>query len=120
MAHFDRSTEAVFEEISNQKPELSRDWIWGAMAQRGTPYLYWNGFPKGKTKLISMEDPKAISVISKETQRLSSPPNPKALSFRMRTFSGLKSENLEMLQKEPLLEINPDDAGNLYYLKTER
>jgi anaerobic selenocysteine-containing dehydrogenase len=58
-----------------------------------------------------VENPRASSV-SKETKDYPLLLIQKPSLFRSGIL-GLKSENLEMLLKEPLLEINPDDAGSL-------
>ncbi len=66
---------------------------------------------RGKAKLIPVED-RDLQFFSSEKGEY-----PLLLIQRPSLFqSGLlssKSENLGMVQREPLLEINPDDAGSL-------
>ena len=102
--------EAVFEEISRRN-ENYQGIGYGEQWPKGSPYLYSNGFPNGRAKFISVENPGASSV-SKETNDYPLLLIQKPSLFRSGIL-GLKSENLEMLLKEPLLEINPDDAENL-------
>jgi len=102
--------EAVFEEISRRNQNY-QGIGYGEQWPKGSPYLYSNGFPNGRAKLISVEDPRASSV-SKETKDYPLLLIQKPSLFRSGIL-GLKSENLGMLQKEPLLEVNPDDAGYL-------
>ncbi len=100
--------QAVFEEISNQNPNYQgiQD---GEQWPKGYPYLYSNGFPNGRAKLIPAEE----SIPGPNPSEA----YPLLLIQKPSLFqSGLlssKSENLGMVQREPLLEINPDDAGNL-------
>ena len=58
--------EAVFEEISRRNQNY-QGIGYGEQWPKGSPYLYSNGFPNGRAKLISVEDPRASSV-SKETK----------------------------------------------------
>jgi NADH-quinone oxidoreductase subunit G len=102
--------EAVFEEISRRNQNY-QGIGYGEQWPKGSPYLYSNGFPNGRAKFISVENPRASSV-SKETNDYPLLLIQKPSLFRSGIL-GLKSENLEMLLKEPLLEINPDDAGSL-------
>jgi predicted molibdopterin-dependent oxidoreductase YjgC len=102
--------EAVFEEISRRNQNY-QGIGYGEQWPKGSPYLYSNGFPNGRATLISVENPRASS-ISKETEDYPLRLIQKPSLFRSGLL-GLKSENLGILQKESLLEINPDDAGNL-------
>jgi predicted molibdopterin-dependent oxidoreductase YjgC len=102
--------EAIFNEISRQ----NRDYQGikeGEQWPKGSPYLYSNGFPNGKGKLIPVEE-QDLLFFPKEKEKY-----PLFLIQRPSLFQSgllsLKSDNLEMVQKKPLLEINPDDAGNL-------
>jgi predicted molibdopterin-dependent oxidoreductase YjgC len=102
--------EAVFSEISRQN--LSYQGVQpGEQWPKGSPYLYSNGFPDGKAKLIHVEDQKP-SFVSKGVET-----HPLLLIQRPSLFQSgllsLRSENLEMVQRDPFLEISPDDAGNL-------
>jgi NADH-quinone oxidoreductase subunit G len=102
--------EAVFEEISRQNQNY-QGIRYGEQWPKGSPYLYSNGFPNERAKFISVENPRA-STLSKEINDYPLLLIQKPSLFRSGIL-GLKSENLEMLQKEPLLEINPEDAGSL-------
>jgi len=105
-----KTPEAIFSEISRQN-----QWYEGIQCgqqwPKGSPYLYSNGFPNRKGKLIPVED-QNFFLDSKEKEKY-----PLLLTQRPSLFQSgllsLRSENLEMVQKKPFLEINPDDAGNL-------
>ncbi len=60
--------EAVFEEISRRNPYY-QGIGYGEQWPKGSPYLYSNGFPNGKAKLIPVEDPRPSSV-SKEPRTI--------------------------------------------------
>jgi NADH-quinone oxidoreductase subunit G len=99
--------EAVFEEICRQIPQYRgiRD---GEQWPGNAPYLYSDGFPNGKAKLIALK-----------TQ--TSQPQPQPYSFyliqRPSLFqSGLlssKSDALQMVSEKPYLEIHREDARAL-------
>jgi NADH-quinone oxidoreductase subunit G len=99
--------EAVFEEIGRVFPHYRgiqdrEQW------PKGRKYLYENGFPAGRAKLIPLE--------SKKPQ-----PQPQPYSFhliqRPSLFrSGLlssKSDALKNVSERPYLEMNPEDARRL-------
>jgi predicted molibdopterin-dependent oxidoreductase YjgC len=96
--------EAIFEEIGRDLPHYQgiQD---GEQWPRGNKYLYENGFPAGRAKLIPLE--------TKITQ-----PQPQPYSFylihRPSLFqSGLlssKSDALKSVSEKPYLEMNPEDG----------
>jgi len=99
--------EAIFEEIGSLLPHYQgvRD---GEQWPKGTTYLYSNGFPIGKAKLVPLEEKR-------------SQPQPEGYPFQMiqrpSLFqSGLlssKSEALNKVSEKPYLEMHPDDAQAL-------
>jgi predicted molibdopterin-dependent oxidoreductase YjgC len=99
--------EAIFEEISSLLPQYQgvRD---GEQWPKGETYLYSNGFPIGKAKLIPSEEKGSQS-------------QPEGFPFQMiqrpSLFqSGLlssKSEALDRVSEKPYLEMHPDDAQAL-------
>jgi predicted molibdopterin-dependent oxidoreductase YjgC len=103
--------ETVFREICRQNPcyqgiEMGGQW------PRGMPYLYSDGFPNGKAKLVPVEDAEWASF-----REAVSGAHPLLLIQRPSLFQSgllsLRSENLGMVQKKPLVEINPEDARTL-------
>jgi predicted molibdopterin-dependent oxidoreductase YjgC len=99
--------EAVFEEIGRALPHYQgiQD---GEQWQNGSPYLYADGFPMGKAKLIP---------IPGETAHQSPEGYPFHLIQRPSLFqSGLlssKSDALKTVSGRPYLEMNPEDARRL-------
>jgi NADH-quinone oxidoreductase subunit G len=99
--------EAVFEEICRQIPHY-RGIQDGKQWPDNAPYLYANGFPNGKAKLIPIG-------------KTFGPPTPEGYPFhliqRPSLFqSGLlssKSDALKMVSEKPYLEINLEDARAL-------
>jgi NADH-quinone oxidoreductase subunit G len=99
--------EAVFEEICRQIPHY-RGIQDGKQWPDNASYLYADGFPNGKAKLVPME----------KTLR---PPIPEGYPFQLiqkpSLFqSGLlssKSDALKMVSEKPFLEINHEDARML-------
>jgi len=99
--------EAVFEEISRLIPQYSgiRD---GEQWPNGSPYLYADGFPIGKAKLIPVEGRMSLS-------------NPEGYPFQLIQRPSLfqsgqlsrKSDNLRKVFENPYLEINTEDAQSL-------
>ena len=99
--------EAIFDEICRQIPHYRgiRD---GGQWPNNAPYLYSDGFPNGKAKLIPVE-------------KTSAPPIPEGYPFQLiqrpSLFqSGLlssKSDALKMVSEKPFLEINIEDARTL-------
>jgi len=100
--------EAIFEAIGTLLPHYQgvRD---GEQWPKGTAYLYSNGFPIGKARLIPVEEK-------------GSQPQPEGYPFLMiqrpSLFqSGLlssKSEALNKVSEKPYLEMHPDDARALH------
>jgi len=98
---------AIFEEIGSLLPRYQgvRD---GEQWPKGTTYLYSNGFPIGKAKLVPLEEKR-------------SQPQPEGYPFQLiqrpSLFqSGLlssKSEALNKVSEKPYLEMHPDDAQAL-------
>jgi len=96
--------EAVFEEIGRVHPHY-RDIRDGEQWPEGNRYLYENGFPAGRAKLIPLE--------TKNSQ-----PQPQPDSFcliqRLSLFqSGLLSSNsdaLKSVSEKPCLAMNPEDG----------
>ena len=106
--------EAVFKEISNQNPNY-QGIQYGEQWPKGSPYLYSNGFPNGRAKLMPAEE----SFPGPKTTEA----HPLFLVQRPSLFqSGLlsrRSGNLEMVPGEPRVEINCDDADRLSLLDGE-
>jgi predicted molibdopterin-dependent oxidoreductase YjgC len=96
--------EAVFEEISRLIPQYSgiRD---GEQWPNGSPYLYADGFPIGKAKLIPVEGKK--SLINPEGYPFQLIQRPSL--FQSGQLS-LKSDVLKKVLEKAYLEINPEDA----------
>lgn len=105
--------EAIFEKIGSLLPHYQgvRD---GEQWPKGTTYLYSNGFPNGKAKLVPLEE--------KRPQ-----PQPEGHPFQMiqrpSLFqSGLlssKSDALNKVSEKPYLEMHPDDAQALHIAEGE-
>ncbi len=99
--------EAIFEEIRKENPHYRGIGI-GEQWPKGSSFLYGDGFPKGKAKLIPMKAP----VMAK-----TSPEYPFSLIQRPSLFQSgqlsLKSETLKIVTKKHPLEINPKDAQSL-------
>ncbi len=101
-----KTPEAVFEEIGRVNPHYQgiRD---GDQWPKGSPYLYADGFPMGKAKLVPVETP-----------GMSHPAEGYAFQLIQRPFlsqSGLlslKSEALSSVREKPCLEMNPEDGRN--------
>jgi predicted molibdopterin-dependent oxidoreductase YjgC len=104
-----KTPEAIFEEIGSLLPHYQgvRD---GEQWPKGNKFLYENGFPTGRAKLIPLE-----------TEGFQSQPQPQPYPFyliqRPSLFqSGLlsaKSEALTKVSEKPYLEMHPDDAQTL-------
>lgn len=102
--------EAIFSEISLKNPcyqgvQPGEQW------PKGSSYLYSNDFPKGKAKLIHVEE-QGPSFAPEGAE-----PHSLLLIQRPSLFQSgllsLSSENLRMVQREPFLEVSIEDAGNL-------
>jgi predicted molibdopterin-dependent oxidoreductase YjgC len=102
--------EAIFEEMGRDLPHYQGIQE-GDQWPNGSPYLYGEGFPMGKAKLIPVDG-------------VTAPQNPEGYPFtliqRPSLFqSGLlssKSDALKTVSEKPYLEMNSDDA---HYLKIE-
>jgi predicted molibdopterin-dependent oxidoreductase YjgC len=100
--------EAIFEAIGTLLPHYQgvRD---GEQWPKGTAYLYSNGFPIGKARMIPVEE--------KRPQ-----PQPEGYPFQMiqrpslfqSGFLSSKSEALNKVSEKPYLEMHPDDARALH------
>jgi len=99
--------EAVLEEVSKTVPHYQsvRD---GEQWPKGTDYLYGDGFPNGKAKLIPVET---------HTPQAPTGQYPFCLVETSSLFQagkiGLRSENLKKVQENPRLEMNVKDAQSL-------
>ena len=100
--------DAVFGEISRLNPyyqgvEPGEQW------PKGLSHLCANGFPNGKAKLALVEGQRPLSTANEGY--------PLFLIQRPSLFQSgllsLRSENLEMVRKKPVVEINPEDAEAL-------
>jgi predicted molibdopterin-dependent oxidoreductase YjgC len=99
--------EAVFQEIGSVLPHYQGIQA-GEQWPGGSPYLYADGFPMGKAKLVPVDGRTA-------------PKNPEGSPFhliqRPSLFqSGLlssKSDALEAVSEKPYLEMNPEEAHRL-------
>lgn len=99
--------EEAFEEIARVLPHY-RGIQDGEQWPGGSTYLYANGFPMGKAKLIPVHG---------QTARQDSKDHPFQLIQRPSLFqSGLlssKSDALKTVSEKPYLEMNPEDAHRL-------
>jgi predicted molibdopterin-dependent oxidoreductase YjgC len=97
--------EAVFEEISRVFPHY-RDIQDGEQWPKGNRYLYENGFPAGRAKLIPSE-----------TKNDQPQPDSFYLIQRPSLFQSgllsLKSDALKTVSEKPYLEMNPEDSHRL-------
>jgi predicted molibdopterin-dependent oxidoreductase YjgC len=105
-----KTPEAIFQEIGHHLPHY-RGLHDGEQWPKGHKFLYENGFPTGRAKLIPLE--------TKVSQFQSQPqPHPFHLIQRPSLFqSGLlssKSDALNKVTEKPYLEMHPDDAQALH------
>jgi predicted molibdopterin-dependent oxidoreductase YjgC len=102
-----KAPDEVFERICQENP-LYRGIQDGEQWPGGIPYLYADGFPTGKAKLIPVETVMAPPAMEGY---------PFCLTQRPSLFqSGLlssRSEALEMVTERPHLEMNPGDAQRI-------
>jgi predicted molibdopterin-dependent oxidoreductase YjgC len=99
--------ETILEEIGRVHPHY-RDIQDGEQWPNASPYLYAQGFPNGKAKLIPAND--------KTTHQ-----NPEGFPFHLiqrpslfqSGFLSLKSDALKSVSEKPYLEMNPDDGHHL-------
>jgi len=99
--------EAVFEEICRLNPRYKDTQI-GEQWPKGSPYLYGNGFPKGKAKLVAPEATRPKPWSEDYPIHLIQRPS----LFRSGQLS-LKSDSLNKVSEKPCLEMNPEDAQRL-------
>jgi NADH-quinone oxidoreductase subunit G len=99
--------EAVFEEICRQIPHY-RGIQDGGQWPNNTPYLYSDGFPNGKAKLIPVEKASAPLIPEGYPFQLIQRPS----LFQSGLLSA-KSDALKMVSEKPYLEINLEDARAL-------
>ena len=101
------TAEAIFEEIGHDFPHY-RGIQDGEQWPKGSPYLYAEGFPNGKAKLIP---------VNGGAVRPDSEGYPFHLIQRPSLFqSGLlssKSDALKRVSEKPYLEMNPEDGHHL-------
>ena len=99
--------EAIFQEISKKIPNY-QGILDGEQWPKGKKYLYGDGFPIGKAKLIPLE--------MKKPQPLPED-YPCYLIQRPSLFGwgglSLRSENLKTVSEKSYLEVNPEDARSL-------
>jgi len=96
--------DAIFEEICRHIPHY-RDIQDGEQWPKGSSYLYSNGFPIGKAKLIPVEGKRSLS-------------NPEGYPFQLVQGPSLfqsgqlssRSDSLRKVSEKLYLEMNPDDA----------
>jgi NADH-quinone oxidoreductase subunit G len=99
--------EAILEEIGLVHPHY-RDIQDGEQWPNASPYLYAQGFPIGKAKLIPVNEKTAHQ-------------NPEGFPFHLiqrpslfqSGFLSLKSDALKSVSEKPYLEMNPDDGHHL-------
>jgi len=99
--------EAVFDEICRRVPHY-RDIQDGEQWPKGSSFLYSNGFPFGKAKLMPLEGKRSLS-------------NPEGYPFQLLQRPSLfqsgqlssRSDSLKKVSEKPHLEMNPDDAQRL-------
>ncbi len=99
--------EAVFEEIGRVLPHY-RGIQDGEQWPRGSSYLYADGFPTGKAKLIPVQDGTTYQSPEGYSFHLIQRPS----LFRS-GFLSSKSDALKNVSEETYLELNPEDAHRL-------
>jgi predicted molibdopterin-dependent oxidoreductase YjgC len=99
--------EAVFEEIGRVLPHY-RDIQDGEQWPNNSPYLYAEGFPLGKAKLIPIEGRTAHQNPEGYPFHLIQGPS----LFQSGSLS-LKSDALKSVSEKPYLEMNPEDGQRL-------
>ncbi|MGQ9646487.1 MAG: molybdopterin-dependent oxidoreductase [Thermodesulfobacteriota bacterium] len=101
-----KTPEAIFQEIGQHLPHY-RGLCDGEQWPKGHKFLYENGFPTGRVRLIPLE-----------TKGFQPQPYPFHLIQRPSLFqSGLlssKSDALNRVTEKPFLEMHPDDAQALH------
>ena len=102
-----KAPDEVFERICQENP-LYRGIQDGEQWPGGIPYLYADGFPTGKAKLIPVEAVMAPPAMEGYPFCLVQRPS----LFRSGLLSS-KSEALEMVSERPHLEMNPGDAQRI-------
>jgi NADH-quinone oxidoreductase subunit G len=96
--------EDIFEEIRRHLPQYHEIQD-GEQWPKGSLYLYSEGFPIGKAKLIPVDGKRTLSHSEEFPFHLIQRPS----LFRLGSLS-LKSEALKMVLEKPHLEMNPEDA----------
>jgi predicted molibdopterin-dependent oxidoreductase YjgC len=99
--------EAVFDEICLHIPYY-QDIQDGEQWPKGSPFLYANGFPNGKAKLIPVEGKRTLSNLEGYPFQLVQRPS----LFQSGQLSS-RSDSLKKVSEKPHLEMNPDDAQRL-------
>ncbi len=99
--------EAIFEEIRRSIPHY-RNIQEGEQWPKSSPFLYADGFPLKKAKLIPFEREVASSHPEGYPLRLIQMP-----SLFQSGLLGLKSDALAIVSEKPCLEMNPKDAQRL-------
>jgi NADH-quinone oxidoreductase subunit G len=100
--------EAVFEKIVSLLPHYQgvRD---GEQWPNGTAYLYSNGFPVGKAKLVPLEEKRPQAQLEGYPFQMIQRP-----SLFQSGFLSSKSDALNKVSEKPYLEMHPDDARALH------
>jgi NADH-quinone oxidoreductase subunit G len=99
--------EAVFEEICRHIPYYQNIQD-GEQWPKGSSFLYSNGFPNGKAKLIPVEEKRTLSNLEGHPFQLIQRPS----LFQSGQLSS-RSDSLKKVSEKPHLEMNPDDAQRL-------
>jgi len=99
--------EAIFEEIGRSVPSY-RGLEDGEQWPKGLGYLYSDGFPAGKARLIPVEGKRLHPISEGHPFQLIQRPS----LFRSGSLS-LRSDALKRVSEEPRLEMNPEDAQRL-------
>jgi predicted molibdopterin-dependent oxidoreductase YjgC len=101
------TSEAIFEEIGRSLPHY-RGIQDGEQWPKGNKYLYENGFPTGRAKLIPLDTKKP----QPQTQPYSFHLIQRPSLFQSGLLSS-KSDALKIVSEKPHLEMNPEDAHRL-------
>ncbi len=100
--------EAVFEAIQLSVPYY-KDVQEGGQWPGGLPYLYSDGFPKGKAKLIPVNGDRVHPELKEYPFQLIQRP-----SLFQSGLLSLKSDTLKIVTGKPYLEMNIEDARRLH------
>jgi predicted molibdopterin-dependent oxidoreductase YjgC len=107
------TNEAVFEEICRSVPHYKNVQD-GTQWPNGSPYLYSDGFPIGKAKLIPVGETMVHPIVEGYPFQLIQRP-----SLFQSGLLSLKSEALETVSEKPHLEMNSEDAQRLKMAEEE-